>query len=925
MTASQLPPDPTGRVRPPVPATFLPGRADGPAGDARADLSPAALTGLPAGPPRGLVPPERARRGKGRRRAAQLPQTAAPEAAGLWTAEVRTAGGRTTGSRTPASPAAGARPPAHKAPPARRDESGPGSGPAAHRAAAAPALPGEDRARLLAGTHRNPHAHLGAHAVPGGAVRFRVLRPFARSVTVVVQDGDGERRAELPDEGDGFFAGELTLPGDTDEDGVPADTGDHSIPAGTGDHSVPADTGEGVGQDGSARPDAPRRVPGYELLVRYGERPGEDEVRVRDPYGFPPAVDELDLRLFSEGRHAALWKLLGARTMTHRGVTGTRFTVWAPNARGVRVAGDFNRWDAGAFPMRSLGPSGVWELFLPHVGDGALYKFEVVRDDGSRVLHADPVARATEVPPATASVVHTSTFRWSDGDWLDRRAAGRPHAAPLSVYEVHLPSWHPGLTYRELAVLLPAYVKDLGFTHVELMPCAEHPFGGSWGYQVTGFYAPTSRLGSPDDFKYLVDSLHRAGIGVLMDWVPAHFPKDEWGLARFDGSSLYEHPDPSRAEHPDWGTLEFDFGRREVRDFLIGSAVHWCEEFHIDGLRVDAVASMLYLDYSRGPGEWTPNSRGGRENPDAVALLQEMNATLHRRCPGVITAAEESTTWDGVTRPTDQPGEGGFGGLGFDFKWNMGWMHDSLGYMRLEPRERTYRGAQLARAMSYAYSESFILPVSHDEVVHGKGSLVRKMPGDARQQRADHRAFLGFMWAHPGKQLLFMGQEFAQESEWSEERGPDWRLLDFPSHGNDGHRGVRDLVRDLNSRYTSTPALWQLDTDPSGFSWVADGTSGAAGLGGESVLAFLRFDAARNPLLAVSNFSSAPVDSYRLGVPHTDCGAWREVLNTDDARYGGGGTGNPGTLKSEAHPAHGHPASITPVLPARATLWFRPA
>ncbi|QPP10534.1 1,4-alpha-glucan branching protein GlgB [Streptomyces bathyalis] len=780
-------------------------------------------------------------------------------------------------------------PPAENARPPRRDGSGLGA--AAHRAAATPALTGEDRARLLAGAHPDPHAHLGPRSVPGGAVRFRALRPYARSVTVVVPDGDGERRAELLDEGDGFFAGEMAVPGDSDGRGGP---------------------------DGG-------RIPEYELLVRYGQRPGEDETRVVDPYGFPPAVGELDLRLFSEGRHEALWRMLGARTMTHCGVTGTRFTVWAPNARGVRVAGDFNRWDPTASPMRSLGPSGVWELFLPHVGEGALYKFDVVRDDGSRELHADPMARATEVPPATASVVHTSTFRWSDGDWLDRRAAGRPHAAPLSVYEVHLPSWHPGLTYRELAVLLPAYVKDLGFTHVELMPCAEHPFGGSWGYQVTGFYAPTSRLGSPDDFKYLVDSLHRAGIGVLMDWVPAHFPKDEWGLARFDGSSLYEHPDPSRAEHPDWGTLEFDFGRREVRDFLVGSAVHWCEEFHIDGLRVDAVASMLYLDYSRGPGEWTPNSRGGRENPDAVALLQEMNAALHRRCPGVITAAEESTTWDGVTRPTDQVGEAGFGGLGFDFKWNMGWMHDSLGYMRLEPGERTYRGGQLARAMSYAYSENFILPVSHDEVVHGKGSLVRKMPGDARQQRADHRAFLGFMWAHPGKQLLFMGQEFAQDTEWSEEHGPDWRLLDFPSPGEEGHRGVRDLVRDLNARYTSTPALWQLDTDPAGFAWVADGTSGAAGLGGESVFAFLRFDAGRDPLLAVSNFSSVPVDSYRLGVPDTDGDGWREVLNTDDARYGGSGTDNPGTLKSEAHQAHGYPASITPVLPALSTLWFRPA
>ncbi|WP_399067736.1 1,4-alpha-glucan branching protein GlgB [Streptomyces winkii] len=793
----------------------------------------------------------------------------------------------TTGAATSSRPAA----PAEPAAPGRDAA---GRGPVDARAGAVPALPPEDRERLLTGTHRDPHAHLGPAAVPGGGFRVRALRPYARSVTVVLprgdRDGDRELRTELLDEGDGFFAGEVRTPGG---------------PLGPGG-----------------------RIPEYELLVRYGTGPDEEAdeegVRVVDPYGFPPSIGELDLRLFGEGRHGALWKALGARTMTHRGVWGTRFTVWAPNARGVRVAGDFDRWDGTALPMRSLGTSGVWELFLPGVGDGALYKFEVVRDDGSRVLHADPMARAAEVPPANASVVHTSTYRWGDGDWLDRRAAGSPHASPLSVYEVHLPSWRPGLTYRELADRLPAYVRESGFTHVELMPCAEHPFGGSWGYQVTGFYAPTARLGGPDDFKYLVDSLHRAGIGVLMDWVPAHFPKDEWGLAGFDGDSLYEHPDPFRAEHPDWGTLEFDFGRPEVRDFLVSSAVHWCEEFHIDGLRVDAVASMLYLDYSRGPGEWTPNSRGGRENPDAVSLLREMNATLHRRCPGVITAAEESTTWDGVTRATDHLGECGFGGLGFDFKWNMGWMHDSLGYMRHHPAERACRGGQLARAMTYAYSEAFILPVSHDEVVHGKRSLVAKMPGDPGRQYADHRAFLAFMWAHPGKQLLFMGQEFAQDTEWSEERGPDWGLLDSSSPDSGAHRGVRDLVRDLNARYTSTPALWQLDTDPAGFAWVEDGSGETAGAGGRSVFAFLRFDAEGDPLLAVSNFSPEPVSSYRLGVPHTSGAGWREVLNTDDVRYGGSGRGNHGTLNAEAHPAHGRPVSVTPELPAQSTLWFRP-
>ncbi|NLU74897.1 1,4-alpha-glucan branching protein GlgB [Streptomyces sp. HNM0575] len=965
-------PDPNGNQRPHVPATFLRGRANGPAGDARWGRSLAALTGPLAGPPGGPAVHEPNGQGAAGRQRSRLPQpAAAQQRAAVRAATVRATGRRTAGRRTAGDPALLVPPPEReeqadrgerRAPGGRREpgervasadptsspeapapappsgsESGTGAGigseggtgsvadrPRAPRAAAVPALPAEDRERLLAGTHDDPHACLGPRLTESGGIAFRTLRPHARSVSVVLPyddpegDGDSDRHdsdghrgegarvAELLDEGDGFFAGELPPPA----------------------------AGPGL-RDGL--------IPAYELLVRYGDRrdhqaggrgndPGGDAVRVADPYRLPPALGELDLRLFGEGRHEVLWRALGARTMTHLGLTGTRFTVWAPNARGVRVAGDFNGWDGTGCPMRALGTSGVWELFLPGVGDGALYKFEVVRDDGTRELHADPMARAAEVPPANASVVHTSGYRWGDGDWLDRRAAGNPLAAPMSVYEVHLPSWRPGLTYRQLAEQLPQYVRETGFTHVELMPCAEHPFGGSWGYQVTGFYAPTARLGGPDDFKHLVDSLHRAGVGVLMDWVPAHFPKDEWALARFDGSSLYEHPDPSRAEHPDWGTLEFDFGRPGVRDFLVANAVYWCEEFHIDGLRVDAVASMLYLDYSRGPGEWTPNSLGGRENPDAVALLQEMNATLHRRCPGVVTAAEESTTWDGVTRATDQPGECGFGGLGFDFKWNMGWMHDSLGYMRLEPGERAYRGGQLARAMSYAYAENFILPVSHDEVVHGKGSLVAKMPGDASRRLADHRAFLAFMWAHPGKQLLFMGQEFAQDTEWSEERGPDWELLAASSPdggGRDGGRGVWKLVRDLNARYTGTPALWQLDTDPAGFAWVEDGSSGPAGTdpGEAGVFAFLRYDAAGDALLCVSNFSDAPVSSYRLGVPYTGGAGWRAVLCTDDVRYGGAGkgTGDGGILTPEAHPSHGRPVSVTPELPARSTLWFRPA
>ncbi|MER6241736.1 1,4-alpha-glucan branching enzyme [Streptomyces griseorubiginosus] len=721
------------------------------------------------------------------------------------------------------------------------------SGPA--RCLPAPPLDGTDRSRLLAGAHHDPHALLGAHPVVGGIV-FRALRPFARAVSVVI---DGERSG-LASEGDGLFSGLLPL-------------------------------------------DA---IPDYTLLVAYAD--GEQEVH--DPYRFLPALGETDLHLIREGRHEQLWKALGAEPITHQGVTGTRFAVWAPNAQGVRVAGEFTHWDGQAFPMRSLGASGVWELFLPGIGEGARYKFEITSRHGDRFLKADPMARATEVPPATASVVTSSHYEWSDQEWMARRGATPVHEAPFSVYEVHLPSWRKGLTYRQLAEELPAYVKELGFTHVELMPVAEHPFGPSWGYQVTGFYAPTSRLGSPDDFRFLVDALHRAGIGVIMDWVPAHFPKDDWALARFDGEPLYEPGDWRRAEHPDWGTYEFDFGRVEVRNFLVANAVYWCEEFHIDGLRVDAVASMLYLDYSRDSGQWSPNVFGGREDLDAVAFLQEMNATVYRRAPGVVTIAEESTAWDGVTRPTDS------GGLGFGLKWNMGWMHDSLGYISHEPVHRKYHHNEMTFSMVYAYSENYILPISHDEVVHGKQALVSKMPGDWWQRRADHRAYLGFMWAHPGKQLLFMGQEFAQGAEWSQEHGPDWWLLDPAYSAEPDHRGVRDLVRDLNAVYRETPALWQRDTDPGGFRWVLGDAAE------DNVFAFLRFDAQGAPLLAISHFSPAVREDYRLAVPK-GFPLWREALNTDSARYGGGDITCPDPVKAED-------GALRLTLPPLATVWFTP-
>ncbi|MFD4246148.1 1,4-alpha-glucan branching enzyme [Streptomyces sp. NPDC058525] len=726
-----------------------------------------------------------------------------------------------------------------------------------HGVRPAPALGGEERARLLEGRHHDPHGVLGARTVRGG-VAFRVLRPYAKAVTVVAKG----LRAELFDEGDGLFSGLLPL----------------------------------------------TAVPDYRLLVTYDS----DEIEVHDPYRFLPALGELDLHLIGEGRHEQLWKALGAEPMEHQGVAGTRFTVWAPNAQGVRVTGDFSYWDSVAYPMRSLGASGVWELFLPGVGAGALYKYDITRPDGSHTLRADPMARAAEVPPANASRVTASAYEWGDEEWMAHRGARAAHQAPFSVYELHLASWRPGLSYRQLAEQLPGYVKELGFTHVELMPVAEHPFGGSWGYQVTGFYAPTSRMGGPDDFRLLVDALHRAGIGVIVDWVPAHFPRDDWALAEFDGRPLYEHQDPRRAAHPDWGTLEFDYGRKEVRNFLVANAVYWCEEFHVDGLRVDAVASMLYLDYSRSEGQWTPNEHGGRENLDAVALLQEMNATVYRRCPGVVTIAEESTAWEGVTRPTDA------GGLGFGLKWNMGWMHDTLRYMSKESVHRKYHHHDMTFGMIYAFSENYVLPISHDEVVHGKGSLVSKMPGgDWWQQRAAHRAYLGFMWAHPGKQLLFMGQEFAQGSEWSEVYGPDWWLLDdsYPAAGD--HRGVRSLVRDLNRTYTAAPALWERDTVPEGFSWVeADASE-------DNVFAFLRYAQDGSQLLCVSNFSPVVRHGYRVGVPE-EVPLWREVLNTDQEQYGGSGVRHLQPVRPEPVPAQGRPASLRLTLPPLATVWFRP-
>jgi 1,4-alpha-glucan branching enzyme len=617
-------------------------------------------------------------------------------------------------------------------------------------------------------------------------------------------------------------------------------------------------------------------------------------------------LGELDLHLIGEGRHERLWEVLGAHPRTlggeHGAVDGVSFAVWAPNAQGVQVCGDFNDWNGWAYPMRPLGGSGVWELFVPGVRAGARYRYRILDRAGEWHEKADPLAFAADEPPGTASVVFASGHAWSDQEWCAARSSTDWASAPMSIYEVHAGSWRAGLRYRELAEELAAHVAALGFTHVQLLPVAEHPFGGSWGYQVSSYYAPTARYGDPDDFRYLVDLLHRRGIGVILDWVPAHFPRDSWALARFDGEALYEHPDPRRGEHPDWGTLVFDYGRNQVRNFLVASALHWLEEFHVDGLRVDAVASMLYLDYSRPEGQWLPNSAGGRENLEAIAFLRELTGAVHRNHPGALVIAEESTTWPGVTARD---------GLGFDFKWNMGWMHDTLDYLGRNPVYRAPHQSEMAFSLSYAWSERFVLPLSHDEVVHGKGSLWRRMPGDARQKAAGLRALLAFMWAHPGKQLLFMGSELGQPSEWSETHSLSWHLLRAPLHA-----GVEEFVAELNRVYRAHPALYTKDIEPAGFSWIAaDDTDG-------NVMSFLRHGEDGSMLACVANFAGIPHRGYRIGLP--SAGRWQVVLNTDDPAYGGAGTWSRVDVVADELPLHGLGASVVLDLPASGVLWLVP-
>jgi 1,4-alpha-glucan branching enzyme len=614
----------------------------------------------------------------------------------------------------------------------------------------------------------------------------------------------------------------------------------------------------------------------------------------------PSTLGELDLHLIGEGRHEKLWEVLGAHTQHDASgeLLGTVFAVWAPNAQAVSLICDANFWDRNSHKMLRVGRSGIWEVFIPKLGAGLRYKFAIQQGDGRWVDHADPLAHYTEIPPLTASVVFDSAYEWRDSPWMRARSTFESWRKPVSIYEVHLGSWKLGLNYRALAKELVAYVIQQGFTHVELLPVMEHPYGPSWGYQVTSFFAPTSRFGSPDDFRFLVDELHAAGVGVILDWVPAHFPKDEWALARFDGSALYEHADPRLGEHPDWGTLIFNFGRNEVRNFLVASALYWLTEFHIDGLRVDAVASMLYLDYSRKEGEWLPNKFGGRENLEAVQLLQEVTSIAYRTHPGIMMIAEESTAWGGVSRSTDS------GGLGFGFKWNMGWMHDTLNYLQNDPIHRVHHHNEITFSILYAWSENYVLPISHDEVVHGKGSLVNKFPGDRWQKLATLRALYGFMWAHPGKKLLFMGNEFAQNDEWDESQGLQWYLTEFAEH-----RGIQMTIAALNRRYRQTPALWERDTTPEGFTWLVGQDAD------HNILAFSRWDDAKRSLVCISNFSPVPHEHYTLPLPLS--GRWVEVINTDDVDFGGSGMRN---APIEARAQSGNYVTIR--IPPLATIWL---
>jgi 1,4-alpha-glucan branching enzyme len=744
-----------------------------------------------------------------------------------------------------------------------------------------PQLTDHDLKRIVDVDHHDPHHVLGAHQVwtsdRRSGVAVRVFRPDALSVRIVPDDDMIAPSEAKRLHGAGFFEAIFPV----------------------------------------------TQVFPYRVEVTYAAM----KVVQRDAYALSPTVGEIDMHLAAEGKHRDLYHRLGAHPGKVGDVSGVAFAVWAPRARRVSVVGSFNGWDGRLHPMRRMGATGIWELFVPDIGEGAVYKFEILAEDGRRSLKLDPFAFRTETRPETAGIVHGLDHHvWSDGDgaWMEKRQATDPLRRPWSIYEVHLGGFrrvpderghgaidvgggHTGrwLTYREIAPLLAAHVKKHGFTHVELMPITEYPYDGSWGYQVTGYFAPTSRYGSPDDLRFLIDHLHQAGIGVILDWVPAHFPRDEHGLRRFDGTALYEHLDPRQGEHADWGTMVFNYGRPEVRNFLIASALYWLREFHFDGLRVDAVASMLYLDYSRKHGEWVANVHGGRENLEAIAFLRELIEVVHADQKGAVVIAEESTAWPAVSRPLY------VGGLGFTFKWNMGWMHDTLAYFSLDPIHRRHHHAKVTFGLMYAWSENFVLPLSHDEVVHGKGSLIGKMPGDPWQKFANLRALYGYMWAHPGKKLLFMGGELAQEQEWSHERSLDWHLLERADHS-----GVQALVRDLNRTYREEPALWEADSEPAGFRWLE------ANDASWNVLVFARFSAdGGRCLVSAGNFSPVPRYAYRVGLPRG--GRWREVLNTDATGYGGSNVVN-GAVEAEETPWHDQPFSAEVTLPPLGVLWLTP-
>jgi 1,4-alpha-glucan branching enzyme len=717
----------------------------------------------------------------------------------------------------------------------------------------------DEIAAIVAARHGDPFALLGPHETAEGIV-IRAFVPGAESVLAETPGGETIAALERVHP-DGFFEGLTPL-----------------------SHRAP-----------------------YRLVASNGAA----QWRFADPYAFPPFLGAMDDHLLVEGAHQKLYERLGAHVVTQAGVDGVNFAVWAPNARRVSVVGDFNQWDGRRAQMRKRVDSGIWEIFIPGIGAGAVYKYEIVGRDGNLLpLKADPLGFEAELRPSTASVVASNApYDWGDDIHMRERANCDPRRAPMSIYEVHLPSWRKAdgwrfLTYDELADQLVPYVADMGFTHVELLPVSEHPLDASWGYQPIGLFAPTRRHGDAQGFRRLIDRAHKAGLSVILDWVPGHFPTDEHGLAQFDGGPLYEHSDPRRGFHPDWNTAIYDYGRREVSNFLIANALYWLDRFHIDGLRVDAVASMLYLDYSRKEGEWAPNPDGSNDNRDAVRFLQRFNELVYGLYAGVVTIAEESTSWAGVTRPTYS------GGLGFGFKWNMGWMNDTLRYMSSDPIYRKWRHNELTFGLLYAFAENFVLPLSHDEVVHGKGSIVAKMPGDDWKRFAGARAYYGFMWGHPGKKLLFMGQEFGQTSEWDYARELDWGLLDHALH-----RGLRDFVRDLNRLYRSHEALHARDCESEGFEWVVVDDAE------NSVFAFLRYGADRaRPVLVVSNFTPAPRPNYRLGLPRA--GRWREILNSDAEIYGGSGQGNLGAIGARAEGFAGFPARADIQIPPLATLFF---